>query len=81
MLHPQYLQPDYEELQIGILTIKSPLANQRCLESNNGARKSYDDLSPYLGPGQRAQPHVGGTSMAGFQPHLVIILDVAFRYG
>ena len=48
--------PNSEEHQIGILTIKTPSANRRCLESNNGSKKSYDDLSPYLGPGQRAQP-------------------------
>ena len=57
------LQPYSEEHQIGILTIKTPSANRRCLESNNGSKKSYDDLSPYLGPGQRAHsPHQQGPS-------------------
>ena len=48
--------PDSEEHRIDALPIKIPPANRRCLDSNNGAKKSFDDQSPYLELGQRSQP-------------------------
>ena len=72
--------PDSEEHRIGVLPIKIPPANRRCLDSNNGAKKSFDDQSPNLCPNQRAHTSKATSQVQGLPPPCLFHHDHVIVY-
>ena len=73
-------RPDSEEHRIGVLPIKIPPANRRCFDSNNGAKKSFDDQSPNLCPNQRAHTSKATSQVQGLPPPCLFHHDHVIVY-